>query len=140
MVSEAKKQLPIRPGYFELPSSPGEETRLVGALCRPCSEYFFPARSVCLRCGREGLEPVALSSRGKVWTFTVVHMPPPGSLVTAPYVVAVVELPEGPLVPTVLTGCDPSAVRIGMEAEMYVEKVGEDENGNQLMAYKFKAA
>ena len=53
---------------------------------------------------------------------------------------AKVELPEGPLVTTVITGCDPEKVSIGMEVDLQIEKVKEDEAGNEVMAYVFKPA
>ena len=60
------------------------------------------------------------TGRGTVYTFTIVRqygMAPFASMV--PYVVAMIELPEGPRLLGNVTDCDPESVRIGMEVEMY---------------------
>ena len=36
------------------------------------------------------------------------------------------------------TGCDPEAIKIGMDVELVIEKLGEDEQGNEVMTYKFR--
>ncbi|MGQ9572086.1 MAG: Zn-ribbon domain-containing OB-fold protein [Dehalococcoidia bacterium] len=133
-----RKQVPLRGGIFRLPSGPGEEAALIGSRCQSCGTYFFPKRYICLNCGQEGIEETALGRRGKIWTYTIARQTPPGSLMQAPYVIAMVQLTEGPIVETVLTGCEPEAVYIGMEVEMVLEKMGTSAEGNDLMAFKFK--
>jgi uncharacterized OB-fold protein len=131
-----RPMVPLRQGIFRLPSA-GEEAALIGSRCPDCGKHFFPRRHVCLNCSRQGLDEVHLSPRGKVWTFTVARQTPPGSLIQAPYAVAIVELPEGVRVETVLAG-DPETVHIGMEAEMVLEKVGTSAEGADMMAFKFR--
>ncbi len=131
-----RRMVPLREGLFRLPAA-GQEAALIGRRCPNCGKHFFPRRYVCLECGHQGLEEVFLSRRGKVWTFTVARQTPPGSLTQAPYALAIVELPEGVRLETVLAG-DPEAVRIGMEVEMVLEKVGTSAEGADLMAFKFR--
>ncbi len=133
-----KRQVPLRPGIFRIPSGPGEEPALIGSHCQSCGEYFSPKRHICLNCGQEGIEETGLSRRGKVWTYTIARQTPPGSLVQAPYAFVVVELPEKVLVQGVITEGDPEAVRIGQEVELILEKVGTSADGNDLMAHKFR--
>ena len=47
------------------------------------------------------------------------------------------ELPEGVRVETILTG-DPETVRIGMDVEFVLEKVGTSAEGADMMAFKFR--
>jgi uncharacterized OB-fold protein len=42
-----------------------------------------------------------------------------------PYVVAVIDLEEGPRMMSNLTGCSPAEVRIGMEVVAYAVPIGE---------------
>ena len=128
--------VPLREGLFRLPSA-GEEAALIGSRCPGCGKCFFPRRHVCLECSREGLDEVPLRRRGKVWTFTIVRQTPPASLTQAPYAIAYVELPEGVRVETILTG-DPEAVRIGMDVEFELVKVGTNVEGADMMAFKFR--
>ena len=132
--STEKKQVPMRGARLRLGDSPA----LLGSRCPACGEHFYPPRYVCLNCYREGLEEVALSTRGELWTFTVARMALPGTLVTAPYVIAQVRLSEGVQVASVLTDVDPEAVRIGMPLELVVEKASTDSEGNDVMTFKFR--
>jgi len=134
--SATPARVPIRGAYLRL--VPGEEPALEGSRCPECGERFYPPRVVCLNCYHEGLEPVPLSRRGKLYTFTIARMTLPGALVQAPYVIAQVELPEGLHIPTVLTDVDPESVKIGMDLELVVEKASVNAEGAEVMTFKFR--
>jgi uncharacterized protein len=55
-----------------------------------------------------------------------------------PYALAWVELPEGVRFETLLTDCNFDALQVGMEVELVIEKLHEDEDGNEVLAYKFR--
>ena len=55
-----------------------------------------------------------------------------------PYAEGFVELPEGVRVETLFTGCDFNDLKVGMDVEMIIEKLHEDEEGNEIVAFKFK--
>jgi uncharacterized OB-fold protein len=119
--------------------TPGQEA-LQGSRCPDCGESFYPPRAVCLNCYREGLETVALSRKGKLYTFTIARMALPGTLVPAPYVIAQVELPEGLHIQTVLADVDPETVKIGMDLEFVIEKASVSPEGEDIMTFKFRPA
>jgi uncharacterized OB-fold protein len=84
------------------------------------------------------MREMALSTRGRIDTFTVVHVAPRGF--KAPYIQAFVDLPEGPRIFSLITGCEPSeeVLKTGTEVELVIEKITEDEEGNDLIGYKFR--
>ena len=131
-----RTQVPIKGARLRL----GESPALMGSRCPQCGEHFYPPRYVCLNCYHEGLEEVALSTRGELYSFTIARVALPGTLMTPPYVIAQVRLPEGVSVATVLTDVDPEAVRIGMPLELVVEKASVDSEGNDVMTFKFRPA
>ena len=134
-----KKRLPILPGIIHQATSPAETSYLIGSRCRACGRTFFPKQSVCRVCMREDtMQETALSSRGRIDTFTVVHVAPMGF--KAPYIQAFVDLPEGPRIFSLITGCEPSenALKTGTEVELVIDKITEDEKGNDLIGYKFR--
>ncbi|HUS82553.1 MAG TPA: Zn-ribbon domain-containing OB-fold protein [Dehalococcoidia bacterium] len=133
-----KRMVPLREGIFRLPNTPEGKPVLVGSRCPKCGAHYFPRRQICIACGQNGLDEADLSTRGKVWTYTIAGQTPPGSLVEAPYALAVVELPEKVAVRTVLTDVDLDAVKVGMDVEITLAKMKEDEDGNDVMSYKFK--
>jgi len=133
--ASAKKKVPIKQGLFAIPSSPGEKGHLIGSKCKACGEYFYPKRHVCLNCYSQDLEEVALSTRGEIMTYTIARVAPPGAPFQPPYVIAQVQLPEGVVFQTVLLGVGPDKVKIGAGVQVSVEKVKEDQEGNEVMAF-----
>jgi len=133
-----KRVVPLREGLFRIPTGPGERPTLIASRCPRCGEHFFPKRAICLACGQVGLEEAYLTGPGKIWTFTIARVTPPGSLVEAPYVVAQVELPERVIVASVLSDCDVDSVWVDMPVELVLEKVKADEEGNDVVAFKFR--
>ena len=134
-----RKRRPILPGIIHEATSPAEESYLIGSRCTACGRTFFPKQFVCRVCMRnDTMEETALSTRGKIDTFSVVHVAPTGF--KAPYIQAFVDLPEGPRIFSLITGCEPSenALRTGMEVELVIDKITEDEKGNDLIGYKFR--
>jgi hypothetical protein len=93
--------------------------------CRPCGAFFFYPRTACPRCLGADLEWRQASGQGTLHTFTVVHRGLRNFPLDAPYVIAIVELREGPRLMTNLVGVvpDPATVRIGMPVEVVFEDV-----------------
>ena len=138
MVAEqAKKKIPIKEGLFKLPSD-GDPGYLIASKCKGCGEYFHPKREICLNCYGEDLEEVPLSKRGKIYTFTIARTKYPHTPIAVPFVTAQVELPEKVQALSLITDVDPEKVQIGTEVELYFWKTGEDEQGNEVMAYAFR--
>jgi uncharacterized OB-fold protein len=134
-----KKRHPILPRIIHEAASPSDKSYLIGSRCRVCGRTFFPKQSVCRICMVDDtMEETALSTKGKIDTFTVVHVAPMGF--KAPYIQAFVDLPEGPRIFSLITGCEPSedALKTGVEVEVVIDKITEDEKGNDLIGYKFR--
>jgi len=99
---------PVREGLFTV-----DPPALLGGRCRVCGTLRFPSLDVCPSCQAGDCEQVALSTTGTVFTFTVVHMEPPGYLGETPYAYGVIELPEGLRVTTTLLAEDLDEIAIG---------------------------
>ena len=75
-------------------------------------------------CLSSEVEWVRASGRGTVYSFTVTHQnQAPGFREELPYVLAIVELEEGPRIMTNVVGVAPDAVRIGMPVEVVFDDV-----------------
>jgi hypothetical protein len=68
--------------------------------CITCGHTQLYPRAVCTACGRQELELVASSGRGRVYSFSVVHRSVDPARFVAPYAVALVQLEEGPVLTT----------------------------------------
>src|SRR2546426_10948445 len=87
--------------------------------CRACGAYVFYPRAACPRCLGAELEWRRVSGRGRLHTFTGGHRGARNFPLPAPYVIAIVELDEGPRMMTNLVGIvpDPAKIAIGMAGE-----------------------
>jgi uncharacterized OB-fold protein len=102
------------------------EGRLLLRRCDDCAEYIWYPRPFCPGCGSLKTSWVQASGEGTVYTFTIVHRSNvPGYRDAAPYVVAYVELAEGPRIMTNVTGCEPSDVTVGMPVRVTFDDTGE---------------
>lgn len=79
-------------------------------------------------CSSEDVEEVALSNRGKVWSYTIVYEGY-GNLIglTPPYAAAFIELPEGAYVHSLIVGCNPEEVKVGMNVELDFLDIGKQQ-------------
>ena len=92
--------------------------------CRDCGTARLYPRALCTSCLSSATEWVRATGRGTVYTFTVTHQnQAPGFREELPYVLAIVQLDEGPKLMTNVVGCAPDAVRIGMPVEVVFEDV-----------------
>lgn len=104
--------------------------------CPACGHHQFPPRIVCTHCGGRALEWRAASGRAKVYSFTIIHRPPePAFAADVPYVVATVDLAEGPRMMTNITGCPVGDVRVGMPVTAWFDDVTDE-----VTLVKFKPA
>lgn len=90
--------------------------------CTQCSEYQFYPRVLCSACLSEQVEWVRSSGRGHVLTFTIVRRAVSEAYAPeVPYVVALVQLAEGPRMMSNLVQCEPDSVKVGMPVEVIFE-------------------
>ena len=136
---EGSAKILIMEGIVHLPSSPGDKTYLIGSRCKLCGRSFFPKRSICPDCFEENtLEERALSTTGKLYSYYVSTVAPSGF--EAPLIAGYIDLPEGVRLYAPLTGFDPdsTSLQIGTKMILVMDKVYEDESGNNVIGYKFK--
>ncbi len=113
--------------------------QLAGTRCRDCGTIHFPPRQVCPRCKNRHLSDFKLSGKGTVYSYTTIYQTTPKFQFFVPYVVALIDLEEGPRITAQLTDVDPEAVTIGMPVEMVLRKISEQgERGLIHYGYKFR--
>ncbi len=138
-----KKQIPCLEGLFTMPP---EEPHLIGNRCNSCGSIFFPKATSCRNpyCRKtESLEDVLFGKRGKLFTFTVNYYQPPPPYHApdpfVPYANGWIELPEGLMVQAMIApGYNEKSLKIGMKMELIIDKLYEDEQGNEVVSWKFK--
>jgi len=83
--------------------------------CLDCGRVQHRPRALCAHCLSSDIEHFVASGRGHVYTFTITWQNQvPGFREACPYVLAYVQLEEGPRLMTNIVGCAPDDVRIDM--------------------------
>lgn len=134
-----REPIPVVEGLFD---AQGGAPALVGAKCARCGTHYFPRRARCSNpeCAGHAVEPVRLSPRGTLYSYSVqAYRPPPlfGMEPWAPYALGLVDLPEGVRVMGMLTGAAPEELRIGAPMELRLEPLRHDADGRAVLTYKF---
>jgi uncharacterized OB-fold protein len=100
------------------------EGRFLLQRCDDCDLVIWFPRRHCPSCWREDPATFDASGLGEVYSYTIIHKGSNEWREAAPYVVAYVELAEGPRVLTNITGCDPADVRVGMPVRIVWQDTG----------------
>ena len=143
MTQETAQETKINPmvPFLRIPENyPQEPAYFWGVKCRSCGAVYLGSRVACASCASTGpFEEMRFGDEGEIYVFSVVHQTVPG--LEAPYVAAIIDLPEGVAVRANVYGLDPlkpSPDWFGKKVKMYTEKVRTDREGNDVIAAKFR--
>jgi hypothetical protein len=102
------------------------EGKLIIQRCGECKNTQFPPKTLCVSCGAE---PgwVETSEKGEIYTFTIVRrhgVDPFATLV--PFVIAMIEIPEGVRFMGNVTNVDVETLQVGQKVEAYGLRIDEE--------------
>lgn len=124
-------RIPIREDTFV--ESP--EGVLLANRCNSCGQIFFPKAIFCLNCLSEDMSELRLSRIGKLYSYTVGHMP--STHFEPPYAIGYVDMPEGVRIFAPLKMTKDKPFTIGMEMEVVVETLWR-EGDKEVVGYEFR--
>ncbi len=140
MTSASAPATPVRRPIVPFLRLPADgEPYLAGQRCGGCGAVYLGKRLACARCAAtSGFTEIPLSRHGTLWVWSIVHQSAPG--VPVPYVVGIVDLPEGVSVRcnVIDVPADPAAIRFGMPLEMTTGVSQKDRDGNDVVAFYFR--
>ncbi len=111
------------------------EGRFLLQRCDACDIVLWFPRRNCPKCWTENVSTFDAQQTGIIYSFTVVRKGTRAFKDAGPFVVAYVELADGPRILTNIVDCDIDALHIGMPVEMVFHDTGE---GSAL--YRFRPA
>jgi uncharacterized OB-fold protein len=139
----SKNRIPAVDGWFTLDE---KAPHLIGLRDTESGTTFFPKDVAVSRApgyADAELEEVQLRRTGRLWSYTTNHYQPPAPYISPdpfePYTVAAVELSDermvvlGQLAP----GVDPTSLEVGMEMELVLDTLFEDDE-NEYLVWKWK--
>lgn len=89
--------------------------KLMAGKCTRCGKIHLPPRPLCDNCFSQQFEWMEISGKGKLVTYTVIHIAPQQFQALAPYAVGIVELENGLRIPGMIQGATQEQLQIGME-------------------------
>jgi uncharacterized OB-fold protein len=135
--------VPAVDGWFTIDDVPA----LLGNRCTTCATVFFPKiASFCRNpdCSGEQFEPVTLSRRGRIWSYTDAQYQPPPPFIAPPgehqpFAIAAVELEAEQMVVLgqVAHGFGVADLSVGQPVELVVEELYSDDEHDYLV-YKWR--
>ena len=94
--------------------------------CDACGEFFWYPRRLCPLCGVwDRVSYPDASGRGTIYSFSILRKGPGPFRDRAPYVLAYVELEEGPRLMTNVVAADVESLRIGQPVHVVLDPAGE---------------
>jgi uncharacterized OB-fold protein len=112
--------------------------RLSTTQCAGCGRAAWPPRGFCPHCGSDRFDWIDLPSEGTVYAFTVQEAGLPAGF-AGPRVFAIVTVADHRIF-TVVTGADPTSVRMGQRVRLAPLRVADDANGLERWLPAFQVA
>jgi uncharacterized OB-fold protein len=131
-----EKPLPVIDPGTEPYWSALREGKFILKHCRACDQAHFYPRELCPHCFSDDLDWIEATGKGVIYSYTIARRPAgPAFKPDTPYIVALIDLAEGPRMMTNIVTDDVEAVRIGDPVEISLEAVTDE-----ITLPKFKSA
>ena len=103
-----------------------KDEKLVLPYCGECEASFYYPRLWCPTCFNQDISWKQLSGKGKVYSYSIIYQSPlPSYQGDLPYVLAIIELDEGPHMMANVLNCDVDTVSVDMAVEVLFEDRGD---------------
>ena len=128
MTTGYNKPVPVPQGESDYYWEKAKAKELWHRQCNDCGNAYFYPRDISPCCFSKDTSWIQASGKATLFTYAIVHRPPhPGFREIAPYVTAIVELEEGPKMPTNIVIDDPTPenLQIDMALEVTFEDISD---------------
>jgi uncharacterized OB-fold protein len=114
--------------------------KLMAGKCTRCGKIHLPPRPLCDNCFSQQFTWTEVSGKGKLLTYSVIHIAPPQFQAMTPYTVGIVELENGLRIPGMISGVAQEQLRIGMDLTIDFGTRDNTQTWPQWPRYCFKPA
>ena len=91
-----------------------QQGKLMAGKCLRCGKIHLPPRPLCDNCFSQEFEWVEAPEKGKLLTYTIIHIAPTQFQALAPYAVGIIELDNGLRIPGMIQGAPQDQLKVGM--------------------------
>jgi len=135
------ESIPVAEGLFVRTA---DGPRLLGSRCAGCGSSSFPAASICRNpdCQAGEVLEVELGPYGTLWSWAIQNYQPPAPTrfdePYEPYAIGLVDLEEGLRVVAQMSVDALDSLRVGSAVELTLEPLYRDEQGRDVVTWKFR--
>jgi len=112
--------------------------KLLGGKCKKCGKVHLPPRPLCDNCYSTDFEWTEIPTKGKLLTYTVIHIAPTQFQSMAPYAMGIVQLENGLTICSMIRGAPLDQIKIGMKLGMEFGTCAANQPWPQWPRYYFK--
>jgi uncharacterized OB-fold protein len=117
-----------------------KQGKLLGGKCKKCGKVHLPPRPLCDNCYSKEFEWIEVPTKGKLLTYTVIHIAPTQFQSMAPYAMGIVQLENGFKMPGMIRDVKPEQIEIGMSLTVDFGTCQATQPWPQWPRYYFKPA
>lgn len=126
-------------GLFILADESDGKPRLNAQKCLNCGALLYPPKKLCPKCRSDRhLQEKPVGPYGTLFTYSVVRIGPPPYTGMTPYAIGYVDLDDGIRVFAQIAADDLETLKIGMRVELIIDRLYTDEDGINIIGYKFR--
>lgn len=116
----------------------GGRAELIAVRCRSCGTHYLPHFDLCPACLSHDLDQVVLSPVGKLYSYSIVHVPPAGY--PPVYTIGYVDYPEGVRVFGQVKATSSAEVTPDMPVRTEVAEIRREADGTPVLGFRFVRA
>ena len=115
-----------------------QQSKLMAGKCLKCGKIHLPPRPLCDNCYSTEFQWVEISGKGKLLTYSVIHVAPPQFQSLTPYIVGIIELEGGFKIPGMIQNLKQEQLKIGMPLTLDFGTCSTSQQWPQWNRYCFK--
>jgi len=112
--------------------------KLLAGKCQNCGKIHLPPRPLCDKCYSQEFMWVTIPNKGKLLTYTVIHIAPQQFRLIAPYAIGIIQFENGAKLPGMITGVPHDQLQVGMDLTIDFKTCDNRQTWPQWSRYCFK--
>jgi uncharacterized OB-fold protein len=112
--------------------------KLMAGKCKKCGKIHLPPRPLCDNCYNQEFTWVTVTNRGKLLTYTIIHIAPHQFQNASPYAIGIIQLENGNKLPGMITDIPHDQLQIGMDLTLHFTTCESTQTWPQWPRYCFK--
>ncbi len=114
------------------------EQKLMAAKCVKCGKIHLPPRNLCDNCLSDNFDWMPISGKGKLLTYTIIHIAPAQFQSQAPYAIGIVQLERDLRIPGLIKDVTQEKLKIGMDLTIDFGSCDKTQTWPQWTRYCFR--